>query len=98
MTKQRTTHVLLAVSVALLGVDLALRLSPQEAVAQEPTVWPPPPVRIIQISAAAYFTNSGHGDRIYRLWSDGTIEHNIQGCIGSPYWCGWQVVPDMPRP
>ena len=93
MTKQRTTHTLLAVLVALLGLHLALRLSPPKAVAQdEPQVWPPPPVEVVQISGAS-------GSRLYRLWSDGTIEFNEQQCAQRPgNWCGWLAVPDMPRP
>ncbi len=95
MTKQRTTHVLLAVVVALLGLHLALKLSPPKAVAQELEVWPPPPVEIIQISAVGYFWGSGHVNRLYRLWSDGTIEHTRQGCSDFPgTWCQWQVVPE----
>ncbi len=94
MTKQRTTHTLLAVVVALLGLHLALRLSPPKAVAQEPQVWPPPPMEIIQISAVAY-----DGDypvhRIYRLWSDGTIEYS-QGYFTPRQsgWSNWRIVPD----
>ena len=66
MTRLRTSSALLAVAVALLGVDLALRLSPPKAVAQEPTVWPPPQPRLVGV------TRDGH--TVLRLWSDGIVE------------------------
>ncbi len=103
MTKHRTTHALLAVVVALLGLHLALRLSPREATAQEPefnvdrefNVEPEPPaVRVIQIEPS-------EGNDFYRLWSDGVIERNrfenLNPCSGDP-WCGWEAIPDdVPR-
>ena len=103
MTKHRTTHVLLAVAVALLGVDLALRLSPQEAVAQEPTVWPPPPVPPVQ-AVSIVVDNATFQHQIYRLWSDGTVEWNrIDAAYQCPAvsrttWCGWLTVPETPAP
>ena len=86
MTKQQTFSALLAVAVALLGVDLTIRLSPQEAVAQEPTVWPPPPVpepTVVSVSSEQIWVgvgSSGIGGvarpswRITRAWSDGQVD------------------------
>ncbi len=93
--KHRTTHVLLAVAVALLGLDLALRLSPPNAVAQGP---PPPPLEVVQISGAAAVSQYRRINRVYRLWSDGTVEYQEQTCgrYGTD-WCAWRVVPDPVR-
>ena len=92
MTRQRTFSVLLAVAVVLLGLDLALRLSPQEAAGQE-LEWRAelePPVRVIQLASAG-------GGVFYRLWSDGTIERMYwarnPACAPAGY-CGWEFVPD----
>ncbi len=92
MTRQRTFSVLLAVAVALLSVDLALRLSPQEAAGQE-LEWRTEleqPVRVIQL------TSTG-GEVFYRLWSDGAIERNYwapnSNCAPAGF-CGWEFVPD----
>ena len=86
MTRQRTFSVLLAVAVALLGVDLALRLSPQQVTAQEPQVWPPPPVpepTVVSVSSEQiwfFFGGSGTEEgptrrwRIIRAWSDGQVD------------------------
>ena len=88
----RTTHALLVVVALLLALNLAAALPWPTAQAQdEPQVWPPPVVKVVQITAVAYFTNN-HVNRLYRLWSDGTIEYNPQQCSG--HWCGWRVVPE----
>ena len=90
MTKQRTFSVLLAVAVALLGLDLALRLSPSKATAQQPPWEGEPPVEITQINGVGYYTyRDVH--RLYRLWSDGTIEVKVQ--LGGS-WSGWRIVPE----
>ena len=96
--KHRTTPALLVVAVALLSVDLALRLSPPKAVAQEPQVWPPPPVRVIQVSPSG-----GGGCPIYRLWSDGVIEWATfidmsMGCVLGTNGSAWSVIPEGPVP
>ena len=92
MTRQRTFSVLLAVAVALLGLDLALRLSPSRAVGQE-LEWRTelePPVRVIQLASTG-------GGVFYRLWSDGAIERNYwamnSNCAPAGF-CGWEFVPD----
>ena len=88
MTKQRTFSALLAVAVALLSVDLALRLSPQEAAAQEPEfrIFPEPPVpepTVVGVSSAQIFTGSVGGGypnirwRITRAWSDGQVDVSV---------------------
>lgn len=38
---------------------------------------------------------------IFRFWSDGTIEFNFRACNPpgeSPFWCGWEVMPEEPTP
>ncbi len=81
MTRQRTFSVLLAVAVALLGVDLALRLSPPKAMAQEPQVWPPPPVpepTVVSVSSEQIWTSgSSRSWRIIRAWSDGQVDSTV---------------------
>ena len=90
--KHRTTPALLAVVAVLLALNLAAALPWPTAQAQdEPQVWPPP-VEIIQISGV--MGDSRFENRIYRLWSDGTIEYNDQACFAAPGWCVWRVVPD----
>ncbi len=78
MTKERTTHTLLAVVVALLGLHLALRLSPPKATAQEPQVWPQPPVvEPTVIAGAVIAPDPGRlGHWLWRFWSDGQVDMN----------------------
>ena len=65
--------------------------------AQQPPWEGEPPLEIIQISAIG-FEDYRNEHRLYRLWSDGTIEYNTKGCY--PWrpsgWCGWVVVPEVP--
>ncbi len=95
MTRQRTTHALLAVAVALLGLDLALRLSPPKALAQEPEVWAGPgrpAPRIVATAASA----SGNFNFLVRIWSDGFAEY--RGGWGSPIQPqAWTPLPDNPQ-
>jgi len=52
--------------------------------------------RIIHI--AGQFDGGDHS--LLRLWSNGVIERQEDlsgGACGTPAWCGWQVVPDVPR-
>ncbi len=81
--KHRTTPALLVVVALLLALNLAAQLPWPTAHAQEPQVWPPPPVEIIQISSVTTGFNNDV-QRIYRLWSDGTIDYNRQYCSGAP--------------
>ncbi len=107
MTKQQTFSALLAVAVALLGVDLALRLSPQEAVAQEPTVWPPPPVpepKVVAVSVDQQWQRSSPYDPtswsttwwlVTRAWDDGQVDVTTMSMGGScpvPNPCGTEVI------
>ncbi len=41
----------------------------------------------------------GDEHTLFRLWSNGVIERqeNLSGTCGTLDWCGWQVVPDVPR-
>ena len=97
MTKQQTFSALLAVAVALLGLDLALRLSPREATAQ-PGPPEPPPVQAVSIVVDTAPFNAKQ--QIYRLWSDGTVEWNrvniarLCGTVSNTSWCGWVTVPE----
>lgn len=76
----------------LLTLDVAMRLSPREATAQQPElrVEPEPPVRVIQIASTG-------GGVFYRLWTDGTIERMYWAgnpeCAAAGF-CGWEFVPD----
>ena len=83
--KHRTTPALLAVAVALLSVDLALRLSPQEAAAQEPEfrIFPEPPVpepKVVSVTSEQIWFGSGSSVgttsrwKIIRAWSDGQVD------------------------
>ena len=95
MTNHHTTPTLLVVVALLLALNLAAQLPWPTAQAQdEVQLWPPPPVKIIQISTAVTGTTGDH--RLYRLWSDGTIEWTTQwaGCNTPDNWCSWLVVPD----
>ena len=103
MNRQRTFSVLLAVAIVLLGLDLALRLSPRQAVAQEPP-WEgePPPVQAVSIVVDTAPFNAKQ--QIYRLWSDGTVEWNRVDigklCLiaSETTWCGWVTVPETTAP
>ena len=100
MTKQRTFSGLLVIVLALLGLDLALRLSPREAVAQdlESRLLSEPPVQAVSITI-----DFSH-QQIYRLWRDGTVEWNridtfpMCGQISDTAWCGWVTVPETAAP
>ena len=97
--KHRTTPALLVVVALLLALNLAAALPWPTAQAQdEPEVWPPPVVKVVQISGAAAISDHRRINRVYRLWSDGTIEYQEQVCGRSGTdWCAWRVVPDPVR-
>ena len=62
MPRPRPFSVLLAVGLALLGVDLALRLSPQEATAQPgPPMEPPLEPTVVSVSSEQIFTDTVGG-------------------------------------
>ena len=82
MTQQRTTHTLLAVVVALLGLHLALRLSPQEATAQPgPPEEPPVEPRVVAVSVNQQWSSDIYGNTrvrvewlVTRAWDDGQVD------------------------
>ena len=85
MTRQRTFSALVAVAVALLGLDLVLRLSPQEAAAQEPEfrIFPELPVpepKVVSVSVGHDLVGCSNGPcasgayRIFRSWLDGQVD------------------------
>ena len=99
MTRPRTLSAMLAVTAALFAVDIALRVSPREAAAQEPEIrlFPEPPVRIIDITAT--WSKDFRRERLYRVWSDGVIEENRRRAeVPNPEWRGWEAVPEVPAP
>ncbi len=76
---RRNTAALLVIIAALLAVDIALRVSPREAVAQdqfefEAARFP----HVIQVE-----TSGASLGRVFRLWSDGVIEDAVFDGIGS---------------
>ena len=78
----KSLRVLLVVGVVLLAVDIAMRVSPREATAQEPEIriFPEPPVRLV----AAFGTFTATNFNV-RLWSDGVIEE-FDPEAGVPDW------------
>ena len=95
--KHRTTHTLLAVVVALLGLHLALRLSPQEAVAQEPELWAEagrPAPKIVATAASA----QGNFNFLVRIWNDGFAEYRGGWGGGQAIQPqAWTPLPDNPE-
>ena len=77
----------LGIATALTGL---LRMA---MVAITPTAAAPPDViqapRIVNL--AVHGEPTGSGSTVYRLWTDGLIEHNRRECAGCP-WLGWFVV------
>ncbi len=65
---RRNTAALLVIIAALLAVDIALRVSPREAVAQDQfDLEAARSPHVIQVEPSSA--------RVYRLWSDGVIEY-----------------------
>ena len=64
------TTVLLAVIAALLAANLFVNLPPQEAKAQLHHHPPPPTV----VTMSIHTTPSGEFARVFRLWSDGSVD------------------------
>ena len=72
---RRNTAALLVIIAALLAVDIALRVSPREAVAQDQFEFEFEAARtphVIQVETSS--PPSQHHSRVFRLWSDGVIE------------------------
>ncbi len=94
--KHRTTHVLLAVAVALLGVDLALRLPPREAAAQEPELWAEPGRPAPRIVATAAAGKGATWSFLVRISSDGFAEYRAAwDSLALPQQ--WTPLPDNPQ-
>ncbi len=90
--RHKTTTLLVFVA-ALLAVDVVLRVQPREAAAQGG-----PQVRITHIAASSDSRTEIRA-HLFRVWSDGIIEQNIQFPGGpTDLWTGWVVVPDVARP
>ena len=99
---RHNTTALLVIIAALLAVDIALRVSPREAVAQDQFEFEFEAARtphVIQVETAGL----GHG-RVFRLWSDGVIEDAVFDGINSaclPEFPGvaWQEIAEtVPLP
>ncbi len=78
---RRNTATLLVIIAALLAVDIALRVSPREAVAQDQFEFEFEAARtphVIQVE-----TSGLSPSRVFRLWSDGMIEDSVFDSIGS---------------
>ncbi len=97
---RRNTATLLVIIATLLAVDIALRVSSREAVAQdhfdfEAARFP----HVIQVETSG----AGLG-RVFRLWSDGVIEVAVFGGINSDNCLpadgiGWQEIAEtVPLP
>ncbi len=79
---RRNTAALLVIIAALLAVDIALRVSPREAVAQDQFEFEFEAARtphVIQVETLG----PGPGSSVFRLWSDGVIEDTVFDSIGS---------------
>ncbi len=79
---RRNTTTLLVIIAALLAVDIALRVSPREAVAQDQFEFEFEAARtphVIQVETLG----PGPDSRVFRLWSDGVIEDAVFDSIGS---------------
>ena len=95
MTKaQRTITTLLAVVAVLLAVNIAVSLNRPATAQQQLDI----PVRAVAIEV--YHTGQSYDHKVYRLWSDGTVEWNrvdaAYNCEfgGNATWCGWHVIPE----
>jgi hypothetical protein len=86
--KQNTITALLAVIAVLLAANLAASVTRPASAQNVPGQSMLPAVRAVGITQASSTV-------IYRLWSDGTVERNVQtfGLCGDLEWCGWETVP-----
>ena len=77
MTRQRTTHALLAVVAVLLALNLAAELPWPTAQAQPEMAMPPP--RLVAMAWSGGIT--------YRMWSDGVVEfRRMSIAAGVSFW------------
>ena len=97
---RRNTAALLVIIAALLAVDIALRVSPPEAVAQDQFEF-----EAARFPHVIHVETSGGGlGRVFRLWSDGVIEVAVFGGINSTNCLpadgiGWQEIAEtVPLP
>ncbi len=99
---RRNTAALLVIIAAMLAVDIALRVSPREAVAQDQFEFEFEAARTPHV---IHVETSGTGlGRVFRLWSDGVIEVAVFGGINSTNCLpadgiGWQEIAEtVPLP
>ncbi len=93
--RHRTTPALLVVVAALLAVDIALRMSPAEAVAQDHFDFEAArALHVIQVEPSSA--------SVYRLWSDGVIEYatwnDQDACLpitNPPAGMDWEIIPEL---
>ncbi len=96
---RRNTITLFVIIAALLAVDIALRVSPREAVAQDQFEFEFEAARsphVIQVGDAS-------PSRVYRLWSDDVIEYadfeNVNSSCLPADGIGWQEIAEtVPLP
>ncbi len=97
---RRNTAALLVIIAALLAVDIALRVSPREAVAQDQFEFEFEAARtphVIQVETPT-------AGRVYRLWSDGVIEvakfegMNTVTCLPSGGLAWQEIAETVPLP
>ena len=98
---RRKTAALLVIIAALLAVDIALRVSPSEAVAQDQFDFEAArSPHVIQVETAGL-----NRSRVFRLWSDGVIEDavfdriNSADCLPEFPGVAWQEIAEtVPLP
>ena len=97
---RRNTATMLVIIAALFAVDIALRVSPQEATGfQEPEIriFPEPSPKLVAMTA--FPQSGGNAQNMHRLWSDGVVEWRRS--LGPAFWDPatpeWQeLVPYQP--
>ncbi len=97
---RRNTAALLVIIAALLAVDIALRVSPTEAVAQDQfDLEAARTPHVIQVESSSLSRG-----RVFRLWSDGVIEDAVfdgidSACLPEFPGVAWQEIAEtVPLP
>ncbi len=94
---RRNTATLLVIIAALLAVEIALRVAPSEALAQDQFDFEAARTpHVIQVGAPT-------AGRVYRLWSDSVIEwagwENVNSVCLPADWIAWQEIAEtVPLP